>query len=106
VLIARMKDEAPALASKAGFVAMTILGCAEDGRVLLEGRWQSKDVFDTAVVDDPEAQKSRASLAQFGSPEPGLFTEVFRVSPTSRCPLNRRVASYEKARCARTGLSR
>src|SRR5882672_804389 len=86
-LLARMKDEAPALASKAGFVAMTVLECAEDGRVLVEGRWRSKEAFDTAVADDPEAQKSRASLTQFGSPEPGLFTEVFRVSPTST-PIN------------------
>jgi heme-degrading monooxygenase HmoA len=75
-LLARMKAEAPAIASKAGFVAMTVLECAEDGRVLVEGRWQSKEAFDTAVADDPEAQKARASLAQFGSPEPGLFTEV------------------------------
>lgn len=82
-LLARMKDEAPALASKAGFVAMTVLECAEDGRVLVEGRWQSKEAFDTAVANDPEAQKSRASLAQFGSPEPGLFAEVFRVAPTA-----------------------
>jgi pimeloyl-ACP methyl ester carboxylesterase/heme-degrading monooxygenase HmoA len=82
-LLARMKDEAPALASKAGFVALTVLECAEDGRVLVEGRWHSKEAFDTAVANDPEAQKSRASLAQFGSPEPGMFTEVFRVSPTA-----------------------
>lgn len=80
-LLARMKDEAPVLASKAGFIAMTVLECAEDGRVLVEGRWLSKEAFDRAVAEDPEAQKSRASLAQFGSPEPGLFTEVFRVSP-------------------------
>ena len=86
-LLARMKDEAPALASKAGFVAMTVLECAEDGRVLVEGRWQSKEAFDKAVADDPETQKARASLAQFGSPEPGLFTEVFRVSPTAT-PVN------------------
>ena len=38
-LLARMKDEAPALASKVGSVAMTVLECAEDGRVLVEGRW-------------------------------------------------------------------
>jgi len=82
-LLARMKDEAPTLASKAGFVAMTVLECAQDGRVLVEGRWQSKEAFDTAVADDPEAQKSRASLAQFGSPTPGLFTEVFRTLPTA-----------------------
>jgi pimeloyl-ACP methyl ester carboxylesterase/heme-degrading monooxygenase HmoA len=86
-LLARMKDEAPALASKAGFVALTVLECAEDGRVLVEGRWQSKEAFDTAVANDPEAQQSRAALAQFGSPEPGLFTEVFRVSPTGS-PVN------------------
>jgi pimeloyl-ACP methyl ester carboxylesterase/heme-degrading monooxygenase HmoA len=86
-LLARMKDDAPALASKAGFVAMTVLECAEDGRVLVEGRWQSRKAFDTAVADDPEAQKARASLAQFGSPEPGLFTEVFRVLQTAT-PVN------------------
>src|ERR1700727_1131226 len=40
-LLARMKDEA--LASRAGFVSMTVLECAEDGRVLVEGRWQSKE---------------------------------------------------------------
>jgi pimeloyl-ACP methyl ester carboxylesterase len=66
---------------------MTVLECAEDGRVLVEGRWQSKEAFDTAVADDPVAQKSRASLTQFGAPEPGLFTEVFRVSPTAT-PVN------------------
>jgi pimeloyl-ACP methyl ester carboxylesterase/heme-degrading monooxygenase HmoA len=82
-LLGRMKEEAASLASKAGFVAMTVLECAEDGRVLVEGRWQSKEAFNTAVANDPEAQNARASLAQFGSPEPGLFTEVFRVSPTA-----------------------
>ena len=82
-LLARMKDEAPALASKAGFVAMTVLECAQDGRVLVEGRWQSKQAFDMAVANNPEAQKSRASLEEFGSSEPGLFSEVFRVAPTA-----------------------
>jgi hypothetical protein len=57
-LLAQMKAEAPALASKAGFVAMTVLECAGDGRVLVEGRWQSKEAFDTAVADNPEAQKA------------------------------------------------
>jgi heme-degrading monooxygenase HmoA len=80
-LLDRMRGEAPALASKAGFVSMIVLECVEDGRVLVEGHWQSKDAFDTAVADNPEAQRSRASLEEFGSPEPGLFTEVFRVSP-------------------------
>ncbi len=80
-LLDRMKGEAPTLASKAGFVAMTVLECAEDGRVLVEGRWESKAAFDAAVSGNPEAQKSRASLEEFGSPEPGLFREVFRVSP-------------------------
>ena len=45
-LLARMKDEAPALASKVGFVSMTVLECAEDGRVLVEGRWQSQMTAD------------------------------------------------------------
>ncbi len=81
-LIAGMREEAPALASKAGFVAMTVSECTEDGRVLVEGRWQSQDAFDAAVANDPSAQKSRMSLEQFGSSEPGLFTEVFHVVPT------------------------
>src|ERR1700742_1104044 len=80
-LLARMKDEAPALASKPGFVAMTVLECAQDGRVLVEGCWQSRQAFDTAVANDPEAQKSRAALEKFGSSEPGLFAEVFHVEP-------------------------
>jgi predicted alpha/beta-fold hydrolase len=80
-LLVRMKDEAPTLAAKAGFVSMVVLECDEDGRILVEGRWQSKEAFEQAVAEDPEAQKSRASLAQFGSPEPGLFTEVFRIMP-------------------------
>ena len=80
-LLERMKGDAPTLASKAGFVSMTVLECAEDGRVLVEGRWQSKDAFDAAVAGNPDAQRSRASLEEFGSPAPGLFTEVFRVSP-------------------------
>jgi hypothetical protein len=37
-LLDRRKGEAPAMSSKAGFVAMTVLECAEDGRVLVEGR--------------------------------------------------------------------
>jgi pimeloyl-ACP methyl ester carboxylesterase/heme-degrading monooxygenase HmoA len=80
-LIAKMKDEAPALAAKTGFVSMSVLECAEDGRVLVEARWQSKEAFDRAVTDDPEAHRSRASLAELGLPEPGLFTEAFRISP-------------------------
>jgi pimeloyl-ACP methyl ester carboxylesterase/heme-degrading monooxygenase HmoA len=82
-LLDRMKAEAPALASKAGFISLTVLECAEDGRVLVEGRWQSQDAFREAVADNPEAQQSRASLEAFGAPEPGLFREVLRVSPAS-----------------------
>jgi heme-degrading monooxygenase HmoA len=78
-LLERMRGEAPALASKVGFVSMTVLECAEDGRVLVEGRWQSKAAFNAAVAGNPEAQRSRASLEEFGVPEPGLFTEVFRL---------------------------
>ena len=37
-LIRKMKDEAPALAAKPGFVSMSVLECADDGRVLVEGR--------------------------------------------------------------------
>jgi pimeloyl-ACP methyl ester carboxylesterase/heme-degrading monooxygenase HmoA len=90
-LLARMKDEAPALQAKAGFVGMTVFECAEDGRVLVEGHWQSQEAFDTAVTADPQAQKARASLAEFGSPEPGLFTEVFRA-----LPMGNPVGAYEQ----------
>ncbi|WP_260739555.1 alpha/beta fold hydrolase [Tunturiibacter lichenicola] len=82
-LLDQMKKEAPALASKAGFVAMTVLECVEDGRILVETGWQSKEAFEAAVTNDPEAQKSRGYLAEFGVPEPGLFTEVFRVPTTN-----------------------
>ncbi len=82
-LLARMKDEAHALQAKVGFVAMTVFECVEDGRVLVEGHWQSQEAFHTAVTADPEAQKARASLAELGSPEPGLFREVFRALPTA-----------------------
>ncbi len=78
-LVERMNAEAPAMAAKPGFVSMTVLECEEDGRVLVEGRWQPKDAFDAAVSNDPEAQKSRLSLREFGSPEPGLFRKTFRV---------------------------
>ena len=80
-LLERMKSEAPALASKAGFVSMTVRDCAADGRVLVEGQWQSKEAFEAAVADNLEAQRSRAFLEELGSSEPGLFTEVFRVNP-------------------------
>ena len=80
-LLQHMKDESPAMAAKPGFVSMTVLECPEDGRVLVEGRWQSKEAFDAAISDDPEAQRSRKSLAEFGSPEPGLFKESFRILP-------------------------
>jgi pimeloyl-ACP methyl ester carboxylesterase/heme-degrading monooxygenase HmoA len=79
-LLARMKDESPALSSKQGFISMTVSECPSDGRVLVEARWRSQEAFDAAVTENPDAQESRASLAQLGSPEPGLFTEVFRVS--------------------------
>ena len=61
---------------------MTISECAEDNRILVEGRWQSKEAFDAAVANDPEAQKSRTSLERFGSSEPGLFKEVLHIGPS------------------------
>jgi len=39
-LLARMKDKAPSLASKEGFVSMTVLECAEDGRILVEAHYE------------------------------------------------------------------
>ena len=50
-LIEEMRKEAPALASKPGFEALLASECAEDGRVLVEGRWASKAAFDAAVAN-------------------------------------------------------
>jgi pimeloyl-ACP methyl ester carboxylesterase/heme-degrading monooxygenase HmoA len=79
-LIAAMRDEAPKLAAKPGFRSMTVLE-SEDGRVLVEGRWVSREAFDAAVTHDDGAQTSRQGLEAFGTAEPGVFAESFRIGP-------------------------
>lgn len=79
-LIAAMREEAPKLAEKPGFKSMTVLA-SDDGRVLVEGRWVSREAFDAAVTHDPGAQASRKGLEAFGTAEPGVFTESFRIGP-------------------------
>jgi pimeloyl-ACP methyl ester carboxylesterase/heme-degrading monooxygenase HmoA len=79
-LIAAMREEAPKLAAKPGFWSMTVFE-GKDGRVLVEGRWASREAFDAAVTDDDVAQASRRRLEAFGTAEPGVFTESFRIGP-------------------------
>jgi len=67
MLLARMQEEAPALAAKPGFEALIVSECADDGRVLAEGRWASREAFGAAVADSAEAQASRQGLEAFGS---------------------------------------
>jgi len=80
-LIVEMRTEAPVLASKPGFEALVASECAEDGRVLVEGRWASKAAFEAAVANNADAQASRSKLEAYGHAEPGLFVEAFRVGP-------------------------
>lgn len=79
-LIAAMREEAPKLAAKPGFRSMKVLE-GKDGRVLVEGRWASREAFDAAVTHDDGAQASRRKLEAFGTAEPGVFTESFRMGP-------------------------
>ena len=59
---------------------MTVLE-GEDDRVLVEGRWASREAFDAAVTSNESARLSREALGAFGRPEPGLFREDLRVGP-------------------------
>lgn len=77
-LVATMREEAPKLAANPGFRSLAVLEGA-DGRVLVEGRWASREAFDAAVIDDDGAQASRQGLEAFGTAEPGVFTESFRI---------------------------
>jgi pimeloyl-ACP methyl ester carboxylesterase/heme-degrading monooxygenase HmoA len=78
-LVNEMRHDAPSLQAKPGFLELTAWsGEAEDRRVIVQGRWESKEAFDTAVANDAAAQESRKKLAALGTPEAGLFSEVFR----------------------------
>ena len=80
-LVAAMKKKAGMFASKPGFVSLTVSECAEDGRVLVEGRWASREAYYAAVANNPDALAEREQMEVFGIPEPGIFTESFRVEP-------------------------
>lgn len=67
-LTAAMREEAPKLAAKPGFLSITVLE-SQDGRVLVEGRWASRRGFEA-----------------FGTAEPGVFTEAFRIGPPEAPP--------------------
>ena len=82
-LLAAMRDEAPAFAAKVGFRSMTVLE-GDDDRVLVEGRWASREAFDAAVTSDESARLSRQALEAFGRPEPGVFRKIFASVRSSR----------------------
>lgn len=82
-LIATMKEKAAMFASKPGFVSLIVSECAEDGRVVAEGLWGSREAFDAAVADNPQALAERQEMEIFGAPEPGIFAEAFRIEPDS-----------------------
>jgi hypothetical protein len=82
-LIATMKEKAGMFAAKPGFVSLIVSECAEDGRIVAEGRWASREAFDEAVANNPDALADREQMESFGVPEPGLFAEAFRVEPDS-----------------------
>ena len=71
-----------------------MLECADDGRVLVEGRWQSKEAFKTVVARDPEAQKSRA----FGD-------FVFRKEAFPQADIDRYIADQARPGRLRAGFS-
>lgn len=81
-LLDAMRAEASDLQSKHGFLELTAWkGEADDLRVLVEGRWESVEAFETAVANNPAALKSRERLAQIGTPEAGLFRRAFCFQP-------------------------
>ena len=98
-LIAAMRADAPDLAAKPGFRSLTVL-LGEDNRVLVEGRWASREAFDAAVTHEGGAQASRQGMEAFGTPEPGVFTESFRIGPAQapRSVVRISLARFDAAR--------
>jgi heme-degrading monooxygenase HmoA len=81
-LLDAMRAEAPDLQAKPGFLELTAWsGEGQDHRVIVQGRWESKEAFDAAVANDAAALESRNKLAALGTPEAGLFNEAFRLQP-------------------------
>ena len=83
-LVDAMRREAPALAAKNGFLSLTAwTGQARDYRVIVEGRWRSRDAFEAAVACDPKTLESRARLEQHGHASPGVFVQSLHVLPST-----------------------
>jgi pimeloyl-ACP methyl ester carboxylesterase/heme-degrading monooxygenase HmoA len=81
-LIQAMRDETSLFQSKPGFLELVLWqGEADDHRVLADGRWASRADFEAAVANNQPALEGRKRMAQFGTPEAGLFRETFRVQP-------------------------
>jgi pimeloyl-ACP methyl ester carboxylesterase/heme-degrading monooxygenase HmoA len=81
-LLEAMRAEASVLQAKPGFLGLSAWsGEAQDHRVVVQGRWDSKEAFDAAVTHDPAALDSRNKLAALGTPEAGMFSEAFRFQP-------------------------
>jgi pimeloyl-ACP methyl ester carboxylesterase len=78
-LIATMKAKAGIFSTKPGFVSLIVSENAEDGRVVAEGLWATKQAYDDAVANNPEAHAGRAEMEALGVSEPGLFVESFRM---------------------------
>ena len=77
-LLSKMRLEAPALASKPGFLRLKAWAGQNDHRVIVEARWASEAEFRAAVVDNPEARSARGQLEFLGKSEPGIFVESFQ----------------------------
>jgi hypothetical protein len=80
-LIASMRERTEMFAAKPGFVSLIVSESSEDGRVVAEGLWATKEAYENAVVNNPDAHAGREQMAAFGTPEPGVFLEAFRVEP-------------------------
>jgi pimeloyl-ACP methyl ester carboxylesterase/heme-degrading monooxygenase HmoA len=80
-LLASMRAEAGAFATRPGFRGLTAWRSEDGNRVIVEGRWESLAHFDAAVTNDPAAQATRTGFAAIAQPDPGIFDEVFRIEP-------------------------
>src|SRR5437764_15226896 len=87
-LIATMNEKAGMFAYKPGFVSLIVSECAEDGRVVAEGIWESREAFDNAASNNPEAHSDREQMEAFGVPEPGIFAKAFHIEPDSNSSLD------------------
>jgi heme-degrading monooxygenase HmoA len=82
-LVDAMRCEARALAAESGFLCLAAwTGQAGDYRVIVEGRWRSRDAFEAAVARDPGALEARARLEQHGQASPGMFVQSLQVLPS------------------------